>query len=191
MRKIVENIEEMEEIEPEGHFASQREGEEVQFILFKHWAKLALPILMAFVIIIVSLVIPIWANFMGFIFRYSILALVYYLWQVYWVLYMVYVYICWYQGRVIITDQRVINITQKGLFRRRVSEVDLTRVQNVRHDVNGLLAMMFNFGTVTIESAGASEVALIHIGDPAGVQEIVTRLVKEATVNQPASDYRR
>jgi len=57
----------------------------------------------------------------------------------------------------IITNQRVINIEQKGLFARVVSEKDLGQMQDITSDVAGFWATLLNFGNVHIQTAGEKE----------------------------------
>jgi len=169
---------------PEIYFLGQRDAEEVEFILFKHWYMLAAPIVKAFAIIAATLFIPIWLHFIKFIFSYGILALIYYTWQVFWIGYMIYAYIRWSQDKFIVTNERVINIDQQSPVRRKVSEVELSRIENVTHEVNGFFPTLLNFGTVTIES-GSLTLALRNVEDPAGIQEDITRMVKAKTAQKP------
>ena len=46
---------------------------------------------------------------------------------------------------------------------------------------------MFNFGTVIVQSAGASDLTLEQVANPALVQEDITRLVKEITAEKPVT----
>lgn len=57
----------------------------------------------------------------------------------------------------IITNDRIVNIEQMGLFARRISELDLHRVQDVTSEVKGFFPTLFNFGTVYIQTAGTIE----------------------------------
>ncbi|MFA5010260.1 MAG: PH domain-containing protein [Patescibacteria group bacterium] len=174
-----------EEFIPE--FTGQRETEQVELMLFQHWFMLALPLTKAFVVIIISLAVPIWLHWTSFIFSYGLTTAVYYLWLVFWICYMVYAYSNWYRDRFIITSERVIDINQRGLFSRKVSEVELNRIQNITYSVDGIFATMFNFGTIVIQSAGANDLTLKRIADPAGIQEEITRLVKAKAKDQPVT----
>jgi uncharacterized membrane protein YdbT with pleckstrin-like domain len=161
-------------------FIGQRESERVELVLFKHWYMLALPLLKALGIIVLSLGIPIWLHWSSFIFSYGLSTILYYGWLVFWIAYMVYAYTNWYRDRFIVTSERIVDVDQRGLFSRKVSEVELIKVQNITHTVEGPAATMFNFGTVIIQSAGANDVVLDRVADPAGVQEEITQLVKAA-----------
>jgi len=54
----------------------------------------------------------------------------------------------------IVTDRRIVNIKQQGLFSRSISEAKLYRIQDVQAEVHGLLPTFFHFGNVTIRTAG-------------------------------------
>lgn len=57
----------------------------------------------------------------------------------------------------IVTDQRIINIEQNGLFSRTTSELRLYRVQDVTSEVNGFVRTMLDFGMVYVQTAGEKE----------------------------------
>lgn len=54
----------------------------------------------------------------------------------------------------IVTNERVIDIDQNGLFRRNVAELDCKMVQDIESEKDGVLQTMFDFGKVTIQTAG-------------------------------------
>jgi len=57
----------------------------------------------------------------------------------------------------IVTNKRILNIEQTGLFSRTVSELRLYRIQDVTSSVNGLIPTVFDFGNVEIQTAGEKE----------------------------------
>jgi len=57
----------------------------------------------------------------------------------------------------IMTNRRIINIEQRGLFSRTVSELRLYRVQDVTAEINGFAHSMLDFGVVYIQTAGEKE----------------------------------
>lgn len=54
----------------------------------------------------------------------------------------------------IVTNDRIIDIEQTSLFGRAVSELDLTRVQDVHSEIKGIIPTMFGYGTVVVQTAG-------------------------------------
>lgn len=57
----------------------------------------------------------------------------------------------------IVTNQRIINIEQHGLFARVISEKDLGRMQDITSAIEGFLPTLLNYGDVHIQTAGEKE----------------------------------
>ncbi len=55
-------------------------------------------------------------------------------------------WIGWHFSVFIVTDQRFIQITQKGLFHRSVADLGLAQIQSVNYEVAGLEETMLGFG---------------------------------------------
>ena len=61
----------------------------------------------------------------------------------------------------IVTDRRIVNIDQKGLFSREVSTLRIECVQDVTLEIHGIVATVLGFGNVLVQTAGESEEFLI------------------------------
>jgi uncharacterized membrane protein YdbT with pleckstrin-like domain len=59
----------------------------------------------------------------------------------------------YYLSLQIVTDKRLIDIDQTGLFRREVNELSLDRIEDVSYRQNGIWGAIFNFGTVSVQTA--------------------------------------
>ena len=57
----------------------------------------------------------------------------------------------------IVTNDKILNVEQNGLFSRTVSELELARVQDVTSEIKGIIPTIFNFGNVYIQTAGEVE----------------------------------
>ncbi len=57
----------------------------------------------------------------------------------------------------IVTNRRIINIEQRGLFSRTTSELRLYRIQDVTAEVTGFLHSMLDYGMVYVQTAGEKE----------------------------------
>lgn len=80
----------------------------------------------------------------------------------------------------VVTNHRIINITQSGLFHRKVSELRLYRVQDATASIGGFLHTLLNFGTVEIQTAGEqSHFVFKDIPDPQSVTKTILHLVEE------------
>lgn len=61
-------------------------------------------------------------------------------------------WISWYYSIFIVTNQRLIQITQKGLFNRSVVDLGLSKIQSTNYEIRGLQATLLSFGTIVIQT---------------------------------------
>ena len=81
----------------------------------------------------------------------------------------------------IVTNYRIINIEQHGLFARTVSEQELSRIQDVTSELKGFFSTMLDFGTVYIQTAGEKvRFVFKQIPDPYGVSREITKLAEQS-----------
>ena len=66
-------------------------------------------------------------------------------------------FIDYYLDVWIVTNMRIINIEQKGLFSRVISEKDLDIMQDVTSDISGFLPTLLEYGDVFIQTAAETE----------------------------------
>lgn len=57
----------------------------------------------------------------------------------------------------IVTDERVLDISQIALFKRKVSELHLTSIEDTSVHTDGFVQSYLNFGDVEIQTAGATQ----------------------------------
>ncbi len=57
----------------------------------------------------------------------------------------------------IVTNERIINSEQKGLFNRVVSEVNLNQIQDITSEQVGLIGTFLTFGNVYVQTAAERE----------------------------------
>ncbi|MDQ5963292.1 MAG: hypothetical protein QG629_374 [Patescibacteria group bacterium] len=86
-------------------------------------------------------------------------------------------WLSWYFSVFIITSQRFIEITQKGFFRRHVSDVPLNLIQSVNYEIVGIEQTLLGFGTLIVQTF-IGESKLHHIHHPAKVQRKIAELMK-------------
>ncbi len=90
------------------------------------------------------------------------------------------IFVVWtdyYLDIFVITNKHLIDIEQKGLFRREVSILNLKNIQDITTDITGLIATIIGFGDLKIQSAGSRREFIIkEINKP----EMVRTKIKEA-----------
>ena len=55
----------------------------------------------------------------------------------------------------IVTNDRLLDVQQKTLFARTVSEVDLYQIQDASSEVHGIFPSLFNYGNIILQTASA------------------------------------
>jgi uncharacterized membrane protein YdbT with pleckstrin-like domain len=76
-----------------------------------------------------------------------------------------------------ITNKRVISREYLGLFNRTVSELELYRIQDVSVGQKGFFATIFNYGDVSLQTAGAQEKFMFkNIANPVEVSRLIQKL---------------
>jgi uncharacterized membrane protein YdbT with pleckstrin-like domain len=68
------------------------------------------------------------------------------------ILYWFYHWVGWFYSVYIVTDQRLIDIRQRGFFNRKVSEVGFDKVQSVNYHIKGMQAALLKFGDITLQT---------------------------------------
>lgn len=63
-----------------------------------------------------------------------------------------YHFILWYFTIYIVTNQRIRQVTQRGLFGKDVIELKLSKIQNISYNISGLSGELFKFGTIIIQT---------------------------------------
>ncbi|CAN5421025.1 hypothetical protein BH10PAT3_BH10PAT3_0960 [soil metagenome] len=61
------------------------------------------------------------------------------------------------QSRMLITDQNVIELKQMSLFSHKVSHLNMINVEDVTVTKRGILQIIFDYGMMSIETAGEKE----------------------------------
>ena len=105
-----------------------------------------------------------------------------------WILFFL-VWIDYYFDVWIVTNRRVINVEQKGLFSREVSELEFEKIQDVTTEVLGIIPTFLNYGNVYIQTAGEKErFTFADVGDPYRIKDIIMNLQKELQIKE-RSDF--
>jgi hypothetical protein len=86
----------------------------------------------------------------------------------------------YYLDSWIVTTNRIINIEQRGLFSRVISELHLNQVQDITAETQGFLPTILSYGNVYIQTAGTRERFIFKmVNDPEIVKRKVAQLVEE------------
>ncbi len=127
-------------------FDGQREGEEILFVFRRHIIAMRrgfYGLLIPFALCsLPSLVFPdtiwlLWVSLGGFVLG---LFIFFYHW------------IGWFFSIFIVTNQRVQQTSQSGVFGKSVIDLSLSKIQNISYTVPGLSGELFGFGTIVLQT---------------------------------------
>lgn len=100
-------------------------------------------------------------------------------WSTLWIIVMwtkiFHVWTDYYLDKWIVTNKRVIDIDQRGFFKREVSTFRMEKIQDVTVEIKGMIPTLLNFGNIHIQTAGASDKRFIIRGihNPDALRRII------------------
>lgn len=162
------------------HFRGQTEGEHIVKIVRRHWFNILQQYFMVIVFIgllIASFwIVPYYYDLSDpqirnlFFFVASTLGIM--IWIFTFILWIDYYFDVW-----IITDKRIVDIEQKALFVRHVSELKFAKIQDVSIEVTGLIPTVLNYGDVYVQTAGSRTRFIFHkVPDPYKLKSLIINM---------------
>lgn len=91
-------------------------------------------------------------------------------------------WVSWHFSVFIVTDQRFIQITQKGLFHRAVSDLGLSQIQSVNYEVSGLQETLLGFGTMNMQTY-VGDLVIRDVHHPAKIQKKILSILRDQGIN--------
>ncbi|PIR93758.1 hypothetical protein COT97_05015 [Candidatus Falkowbacteria bacterium CG10_big_fil_rev_8_21_14_0_10_39_11] len=175
------------------HFPNQKPNEQVLMFFRRHWIVVAKILLLSLIITTIPIIF-----YLFFARTYTFLENdmyrgVYILFNSAYALFVILFtfsnFIDYYLDVWIVTNMRVINIEQKGLFSREMSEKELGRMQDITSEVTGFLATVLGFGDVHIQTAGEEQRFVFkQIPDAEEVTRKISNLAAEYRAANPDED---
>lgn len=91
-------------------------------------------------------------------------------------------WIGWHFSVFITTDQRFIQIKQKGLFHRSVADLGLVQIQSINYEVSGLQETLLGFGTIVMQTY-VGDLTIRDVHHPSRIQKKLIGILREEGVN--------
>jgi uncharacterized protein YacL len=76
----------------------------------------------------------------------------------------------------ILTNHRVIYVDQRGLFKRKVQEIELENIYNLQYIIDGPIKSFLNFGDIELTTVGSTDsiIKIKNISNPHFVHEKIS-----------------
>jgi len=87
----------------------------------------------------------------------------------------------------ILTDRRLIDITQVSFLKRTVATTPLDQIQDTTSDIHGIVGTILNYGSIDVQTAAgdASSFTIDHVPDPS----LVARKILTYAEERKGKDY--
>ncbi len=154
-------------------FDGQREGEEVKFIFRRHISTANKGIFFLIFMIVVGVVpMILWPgdSRMFWIFLGCVIVGLFGL---------IYAYVLWYFSMYIVTNERIRQISQRGLFRKTVVDLGLNKIQSISVNTPGLIAGIMGYGTILIQT-GVGDLIISKVPKPEKIHNKLQNVAREA-----------
>jgi len=169
-------------MEIEGYKISKLdENEKVLLVVKKHWFVVLIESLPLVVFLIVPILFytftnrinPEWISGNIFFLNLGVAAAsVLAAWIIFFIIWTDYYLDSW-----LITNRRIIDIEQKGLFNRDIATLRLDKIQDATFSLEGIIATLMGFGEIRIQTAGTqTEFKMAHVRDPRKVTEAILQV---------------
>ena len=171
------------------HFPGQHENEQIVLFLRRHWFIFFMRLI--FILVAIAGLVAIYflfntlnANFKEseyyklLLFGESLATL--FIWNFFFILWLDYYLDAW-----IVTNERIINIEQRGFFNRDISELKLTKVQDVTSEIIGVIPTLLDYGNIYVQTAGEKErFTFYQIPNPNYVKNVIVQLQEKERVTE-------
>ena len=91
---------------------------------------------------------------------------------------MLHYWVGWYFSVFIVTDQRLVQISQTGLFNRSFVDIGLDKIQNINYQIAGIQETLLGFGTILVQTF-VGDMVIDRVHHPQDVQEKIVQIIKE------------
>jgi hypothetical protein len=72
----------------------------------------------------------------------------------------------WFFSVFIVTDQRFIQISQKGFFHKAVTDITLPQIQLINYEIAGVEQTLLGYGTIVVQTY-VGDLTIHHVHHPA------------------------
>jgi len=149
-----------------------RSDEQVIRVIRHHWAAIAGVILPAGFFLVALLVAKLYFNFNYFGYAWQVIGFVGLLSAIY-ILYQIFI---WRRNGIYITNKRLVNNEQNGLFTKTVTELLYQDIHEIRYRQKGISASMNRYGTLIIKTLSDHEIVLDNIPSPEETVELINKI---------------
>ncbi len=155
-------------------FRGQREDEEVLLLIHHHpWALAKRGLIIALGLVVIGLALTFFQLSRPSAWVLLIIGPL-------TILYALYGWFIWWNNHYLLTNERVIIISQRNLWARRIEDYGLEKIQSVASETPSIAGNLLNFGTVALAVIGIKDpVSLPFVEDAYEIQGKIIEAIKK------------
>lgn len=155
------------------------QGEYIVYEARKHWLILGLELAtLAFLAFVPVVVFVAFYNFFHQVFTDQLILIILFFYTFWLLILWILIFMFWtdyYLDVWIITNKKLIDIEQKGIFSREISTLTLENVQDVTVEIKGFIQTWMNYGDVHVQTGAAEREFIMHgIANPHEMRRVLT-----------------
>jgi hypothetical protein len=175
-------------------FPGQQDGEEIHMEIRQHWMMLLIKLvawgLFAAILILSSWAIDNYAPVLKTAPYASYVDLIRSVYLMFLILGLLIVWVMYYLNVQIITNRRVVDITQNSLVHHTISELHLRQIEDVTAEVEGLFGTLLDYGNVYVQTAGTTDRFVFdHVPNPTAVEKMILDLYEALPEDQKQKNF--
>lgn len=172
-------------------FPSQLDDEKIYVVIRQHWMVLAGKLVIWFMFAAALVLFRRFGEaYLPGLFEGDIgtvTALFMQIYSLFLVLALFIIWLLYYLNIQVITDRRIVDIDQVGLFSHVVSELHIANIEDVTSETNGVFGTLFNFGMVYVQTAGNTErFEFDNCPDPEKIEKLILSLYDKIPASERA-----
>lgn len=170
-------------------FPGQQADEQIYLVIRQHWFKLAEKLVIWLIFLAILLVgdnlaqthLPILYT-TPYVDVFNLIKTLY---LMFLCLGLLILWVMYYLNVQIVTNERIVDITQTSLLHHTISELHLNRTQDVTAEVHGIFENFFDFGNVYVQTAGETgRFEFYKVPNPTKVEKIILDLYEQLPAEQ-------
>lgn len=157
------------------------ENEKIIISFHRHWIVVANKMTMAAALLLIPLAVLIVMPSIEI--SSEVRLAVFYIIMIYLMIVAMIAFVLWidyYLDVWIVTDIRIIDLEQKGMFKREASEFLLSKVQDITVEIPSFIATLLHYGNLRVQTAGQESFAAYDIPHVDEVKNIILAEAKKA-----------
>ncbi len=167
-------------------FPGQQSNESIYLVVRQHWVILAKRVLIWLVLVVLFMIAQ---NFLPQLgpdildgIGGKVIDVLIQLYLLFLVTSLFIIWVLYYLNMYIVTNERIVDVDQQGLFNHTVSELNMEKIEDVTSEVKGFLGHIFDYGNVYIQTAGTRErFDFENVPNPGEITKLILELYERAS----------